>query len=198
MGTKTKPAFDFGETSKELKQAVNLLKGTSRPVEPDLLECAEDVVVAEEIRRVHIIARHYQVPLFRSENLGLNTVLTISNEAHRLIRSLANDFVDDFPVLKSTKGNPRNVLSENWLLFDFIEKEITEKHLKLSQAILNSQKFGRPGRGKTSAAIKSAYLRTKKALEINRDALIEAASKMAANKKERDNKGPTKPRGLLG
>lgn len=198
MATKTKPAFDFGQPSKELKQAVNLLKSASVSIEPELLEWAKDVVVSEEIRRVNAIARHYQVPLFRSENLGLNTVLTISYEAHRLIRALANDFVDDFPVLKLTKGNPRNVISENWLLFDFIEKEITEKQLTLSRAILNSQKTGRPGCGKTSAAIKSAFLRTKKALEIDKDALIEAASKMAADQKERANKGSTRPRGLLG
>jgi hypothetical protein len=198
MATKTKPAFDFGEPSEELKQAVNLLKSASVSIEPEVLEWAKDVVVSEEIRRVHAIARYYQVPLFRSENLGLNTVLTISYEAHRLIRALANDFVDDFPVLKSTKGNPRNVLSENWVIFEFIEKELTEKKINLSKAIQNSQKIGCPGRGDSTTAIKSAYLRTKRAFEKHRWALIEAASKISADKKKLSNAKPTKPRGLLG
>jgi hypothetical protein len=200
MATKIKPTFDFGEPSDNLKKALQLLKSVKSTTVSDqaLFQWAEDEILTEEIRRVYIIAQHYNIPLFYSQNLGLNVISSLNFYSITLVKKLASDFVPGFHPANKKPGNPTNVLEKHSKLIEAIDKEITEKNIKLAQAIRNVCKKGKAGADLGDKAVEDIYHRGKKQLLVIETVVKDAEKqKLMVDKKNKARGNNRPPLGLL-
>jgi hypothetical protein len=195
-----KPKFDFGEPSANLEKALQLLKSAKSPTVPNqgLLQWAENEILKEEIRRVYIIAAHYNIPLFYSQNLGLTVASSLNFHSLNLVRKLASDFVLGFNPANKKPGNPTSVLEKHSKLIEAIDKEIEEKNIRLAQAIRNICKKGRVGADLGDKAVEDIYHRGKKQLVAIETVLKDATKqKLIADKEYKALKRNKPPLGLL-
>lgn len=200
MTKNTKITFDFGEPSDNLKKALQLLKSAKSPTLSNqaLLQWAEDEILTEEIRRVYIIAQHYNIPLFYSQNLGLNVISSLNFYSITLVKKLASDFVPGFHPANKKPGNPTSVLEKHSKLIEAIDIEITEKKIKLAQAIRNLCKKGKAGADLGEKPVEDIYHRGKKQLLAIETVVKDAEKQKLMTDKKNKARGSNKlPLGLL-
>lgn len=200
MTKNTKITFDFGEPSDNLKKALQLLKSAKSPTLSDqaLLQWAEDEILKEEIRRVYLIARYYNIPLFYSENLGLNVTSSLNFHSLNFVRKLASDFISGFNPANKKRGNPTCVLEKHSKIIEAIDKEIEEKNIKLALAIRNVCKRGKVGENLGLTTVEDIYHRAKRQLMAIETVVNEAQKqKLMADKKNKARDSNKMPLGLL-
>jgi len=206
MTRSKKTKFDFGESSENLKKAIDILKpGANLILEKDAeeIEWAETEILIEEIRRVQIVVSAYRLPYFRNAGLSFSApIRSLDTEELLFLRRLCSEFIPGFRVLSPRRGNPRSALSQdNINLIQFIDGIVSTENINKSRAFLRATKKGNPGCGRSLKEIENAYHRGKKTLEKLKVAAHEATA-AASEAKVRQAKQKTdklgKPIGLLG
>jgi hypothetical protein len=202
MTKKNAPKFDFGPAPASIKKALAILEeGSSANDSPQLLQWAEDELIREEVRRVQIIMRHYQIEYFSTAGLGFSIpVPTLNFEAFALFRRLASDFIPGFNP-RTRKGNPNYAAGDHRALVAFIDAEMASKGVKLSQAKSNARrKKDAPWSEQTREQIESNYHRGKEAIRRETEVIREALAQAEADEKERAERridAIGRPKGLL-
>lgn len=159
------PSFDFGEPSEALKAVLKLPEYEREYlsqvpfllVENSHLSSASGILLAEEMRRLALVARHYGIEDIDSSNTGIALALLI-----------ARDHIPKFGPLSPQRGAPANAASSNLDLAGAVyDLRMKKRGRSIAEACVELNKKGR-WKGEGAEKLEAAYHRCVKAIETNR------------------------------
>jgi hypothetical protein len=176
MAKRSKPKFVFPPLSESAKKVKKLLEPRRRPgTESDdvLAAWAADTIICEELRRLLIIAKAYNVELMSADR----------DSIIRFAYMMARDHISGFSVLSPKRGTTANSMRNNEELVREVDSEIErlskagkiKQNVGLPSEVIRSvQRRGKPGHGRTESQIWNAYNRTCERREAEEAAILAA------------------------